>query len=205
MKHYYEFMQIESLPGEEWRPIKNYPLYQVSNLGRVKSITYERYVAKLGRVFYYHERILKQATDSKGYLRVGIYKDGKRHTLRVNRLVAIAFIPNPHNLPEVNHLSEDKKDNTVANLMWVTHKINSNWGTRTARGAKARTGQKRSEETKEKLSKRFGKPVECDGMTFNSCNRCAQHYGVVMQTMARWLNGTCTMPQEWAKRGLKYI
>lgn len=147
-KHYYEYMEIEDLPGEVWRGIKDFPLYMVSNLGRVKSITYERYVHKLGRIFYYPERILKQHEDGKGYLRVGIYKDGKRYTLRVNRLVAIAFIPNPHNLPEVNHISEDKKDNTVANLMWVTSKINANWGTRTERSSKARMGAKKVRKQK---------------------------------------------------------
>ena len=83
------------------------------------------------------ERILRPATDKNGYLYVDLYKDGKRKTYKVHRLVAQAFIPNPHSLPEVNHKNEDKTDNRVENLEWCTQEYNINYGTRNVKVAKS--------------------------------------------------------------------
>jgi len=203
-KYCYEYLCIEDLPGEEWKRIENYPLYQVSNFGRIKSITYERFVSN-GYTAFHTEKIMRQTIGKKGYLYVTIRENGKRHTLLVSRLVANAFIPNPHNLPEVNHKSEDKKDNTVFNLEWVSHQHNSDWGTRNERIGKANKGVKRTAEQKERLSIAHGFPVKCEGKKFNSITKCAQHYGVPHQTMTKWLNGVRPMPPEWKDKGLKYI
>lgn len=204
-KYYYEYLCIEDLPGEVWKRIENYPLYQVSNLGRIKSGAYERFSNSGGYILFHCEKIMKQSIGKKGYLYVTIYESGNRHTLLVSRLVAMAFIPNPLNLPEVNHKSEDKKDNTVFNLEWASHKQNSDYGTRNERIGKANKGVKRTAEQKERLSIAFGKPVECEGIKFNSITKCAQHYGKHHQTMTKWLNGYNAMPQEWKDKGLKYI
>ena len=113
---------------EIWKDKKDYEgHYQVSNFGRVKSI-------KFGK-----ERILKLRTDKKtGYLHVVLCKDGKAKAFTVHRLVAEAFLPNPHNYPCVNHKDENKQNNNVSNLEWCTYKYNSNYGT-----AIQRTSQKR--------------------------------------------------------------
>ena len=102
---------------ETWNYIEGFPDYLVSNLGRVKDIRINK--------------ILKQFTSESGndYLRVCLVKDGKNHIRLVHRLVAQAFIANPENKPQVNHLDEDKQNNTVDNLRWVTRKENMNWGT----------------------------------------------------------------------------
>lgn len=112
--------------NEQWRPVKGYEgLYEVSNLGRVKSLKYGK------------ERILKPLKNRDGYLFVILYRNRKRNGLKVHRLVAAAFIPNPEGFPEVNHRDEDKTNNVVSNLEWCTHKYNSNFGTRTERAAVA--------------------------------------------------------------------
>ena len=101
---------------EEWRPIKDYEgLYEVSNMGRVKNLNYKG----SGK-----EKILKNIKRRKGYLMVILTKNGKRRGFLVHRLVAEAFIPNPNNLPEVNHIDRDRANNHVDNLEWVTHSDN---------------------------------------------------------------------------------
>lgn len=107
---------------EIWCPIKGFEgLYEVSDKGRVKSIGYGK------------ERILKPRRNTRGYLRVNIYKNGEQKTYLVHRLVAKTFTPNPHNLPEVNHKDENKENNSVQNLEWCSEKYNSNFGSRNQR------------------------------------------------------------------------
>lgn len=106
--------------NEIWKDIEGYEgLYQVSNLGRVKSLP------RKGTF----ERIIMPGTKAGGYLCVALYKDGKVKYYRVNRLVAEAFIPNPDNKPQCNHINEDVTDNRACNLNWMSSKENINWGT----------------------------------------------------------------------------
>ena len=115
---------------EIWKNISGYKSkYQISNLGNVKSVNYNR----TGK-----EKILKTTQNNKGYLGVILCNgDGKRKYRYVHRLVAEAFIPNPLNLPQVNHKKEfEKWNNKVENLEWVTAKENVNYGTRTQRESK---------------------------------------------------------------------
>ena len=109
---------------EEWKAIKGYEgLYEVSNLGRVKSL--ERKVKHpIVREKTIKEKILKYNIDNNGYLYVTLYKDGKSKSFKVHRLVAIAFIPNPNNKPDIDHINTNKKDNRIENLRWVTKEEN---------------------------------------------------------------------------------
>lgn len=111
---------------EIWKDIIGYEgLYQVSSLGRVRSL--DRYDS---RNCFWEGRILKLYTRKGGYLFVQLHLNGKGKNYLVHRLVAIAFIPNPDNLPEVNHLDEDKTNNRVENLEFCDRKYNINFGTR---------------------------------------------------------------------------
>lgn len=132
---------------EIWRDIKGYEgLYQVSNLGRVKSL--ERFIKtrknKNGMNGYIHkqESIRIPTKDYKGYLRLTLCKEGKQKPFRVHRLVAEAFIPNPNNLPQVNHKDENKENNCITNLEWCTNEYNHNYGTRNKRVAEKQKGRK---------------------------------------------------------------
>ena len=103
---------------EIWRPVKNYEgLYMISNLGRVKSINYRR----TGQ-----EGILTPYDEGHGYRMIDLSKDGVRQKCRVHRLVAQAFIPNPLNKREVDHINFIRHDNRVCNLRWATSKENQN-------------------------------------------------------------------------------
>lgn len=107
------------------KDIKNYEgLYAVTEEGEVWS--------------YKSQKYLKGSPNSKGYLRVNLYKDNVMKTCYVHRLVAEAFIPNPDNLPEINHISENKSDNRKENLEWCSKEYNLTYGTRIERAAKSK-------------------------------------------------------------------
>lgn len=112
---------------EEWRDAPGFEeLYLVSNLGRVKSV--ERFKRNNAGTQFVNERLRVLTPDKDGYLRVCLSKDGLHYLKSVHRLVAEAFIPNPDNLPVINHKNEDKQDNRVENLEWCTVKYNTNYG-----------------------------------------------------------------------------
>lgn len=113
--------------NEEWRAIKGYEgLYEVSNFGNVRSLA--RKVYRRFSWVMLKGKTLKPA-NIKGYRKVVLCKNGKSKLCAIHRLVAEAFIPNPSNLPQVNHKDENKANNTVSNLEWCTHSYNMNYGT----------------------------------------------------------------------------
>lgn len=141
---------------EIYAPIDGFPNYLVTSKGRVLSLK-DRHC---------NNRILelKQRKNKRnGYMQVDLHKDGKKRTMRVHRLVAKAFIPNPENKPEVNHIDEDKTNNHVFNLEWMTGKENVNHGTCIERMRKTNSdgrmkgnnnpmyGKKHTEQSKQKM------------------------------------------------------
>lgn len=104
---------MENLSSEIWKSVKDFEgLYEVSNLGRIRSIGY-------GEI-----KILKGRDDGAGYLKVALFKDKKRHEAKVHRLVCNAFIKNRDNRPFVNHKNLIRNDNRLENLEWCTHSEN---------------------------------------------------------------------------------
>lgn len=117
---------------EIWKEIEVFGgNYSVSSEGRVRSNGLLK--GKNSKV-----RILKTELSKKGYLRVGLTKDGKQKKYLVHRLVAIAFLDNPNNLPDVNHKNECKTDNRLINLEWMSRRDNMNYGDRTKKAATTR-------------------------------------------------------------------
>jgi len=102
-----------------WADIKDFKDYEISTEGKVRN-------KRRGRV-------LKDRINTSGYLSVILYVNGKPISKLVHRLVAEAFIPNPDNKPQVNHINEIKTDNRVTNLNWMTRLENCNYGTRNKR------------------------------------------------------------------------
>ena len=109
---------------EIWRPVVGYEsLYEVSSFGRVRSLD-RIIIYPNGRKHFYKGQIMKSHKDKYGYLVILLSKNGIDKNYFIHRLVAETFIPNPDNLPQVNHKSEVKTENFVWNLEWISNMDN---------------------------------------------------------------------------------
>lgn len=108
------------IEGEIWKPVKDFEgLYEVSDLGRIKSLPKVK-----GRFLHTSHFVLNQKHTRDGYMSVSLSRDKKMKCCAVHRLVAIAFLDNPDNLREVNHIDLNKKNNSLNNLEWISSKEN---------------------------------------------------------------------------------
>lgn len=118
-------------------------LYEVDQFGRVYSIDRIKTVVDNGRIYEKHiaGKQMKQSIHTKGYKTVSLTKNGSTKTMFVHRIVAEAFLPNPSNLPMVNHKDEDKTNNCIDNLEWCTASYNRTYGKAIERQAKKIRGR----------------------------------------------------------------
>ena len=150
---------------ELWKEIEGYSNYMISNLGRVKSLNYNRTKK---------EKIMKFNTHPNGYLMIMLSKNNKQKVFPIHRLVAEHFIPNPENKPCIDHINTIRTDNRVDNLRWVTHKENMN-----------------NPITKEKISKQV-KQLTIDGKLvkiWNSNRDIEKELGYYHSTISYCCNG----------------
>lgn len=142
-------MSNYNIDKEIWKPVIEEGFegfYEVSNLGRIRST--DRIVESKRGPLKYKGKLLSPSPNSDGYLTVNLCKSGKKKNVKVHQVVAKAFIPNPNNFPEVNHIDENKANNQVTNLEWCTRKHNMNHGTALERMKKHPNQKKRCEESK---------------------------------------------------------
>ena len=122
---------------EIWKPVVGYEgLYEVSNFGRVRSI--DRWIKRLGKIDVHRKAVMLKQAVVEGYCKVHVSKNGQTCMLSVHRLVAMAFLPNPDNLPCVNHKDENPLNNVVSNLEWCSIAYNTNYGTAMKRSGESR-------------------------------------------------------------------
>lgn len=178
---------------EIWKDIKGYEgLYQISNMGRVKSL--DR-ITSDGRCI--KSKYLKIGDNNKGYKNVALCKNSIYEKCYVHRLVAQAFIPNEEGKKEVDHINTIRDDNRVENLRWVTHKENMN--NEISRKQNSNNHWNVSGGNNPKAKK-----VVCDGVIFNCVRECAEHYNIKPRTMNSWFSNR-PMPQKFINMGLSYI
>lgn len=176
---------------EIWEDIKGYEkVYQISNLGRVKSL------ARWSKGNHFlKEKYLKTHLDKDFYEKIVLYKKGKVKNYFVHRLVAQAFIPNPDNKPQVNHIDEDKENNYVDNLEWCTILYNNNYGTRTARATNSNDYKKLALFNNKKIR---GENLQSGEIIhFNSIKEASQYLNTRSASIGRVLRGVRKTNNGW--------
>lgn len=185
-KEFYEYISILKSKKEIWRDVKGYEgYYQVSNMGRVKSISR---IIKHSRTnsAQLKDRMLKHSIDSYGYCIVGLSLNGVSKSKKVHRLVAIAFIPNPENKNQVNH-KKSKTENSIRCIEWATNSenIKNAWerglinSTLLHKNASRENGKKNSRLVLNLLT----------GIYYDSCKDAAISNSINYGTLRAMLNG----------------
>ena len=129
---------------EMWKPVPGYEgIYEASTYARIRSIERSVYSRRWGCFQKRKSVILKPAISSRGYYTIVFGTNGTRKTYAVHRIIAETFLPNPNNLPVVNHKDENKANNAVSNLEWCTQKYNINYGSGLKRRALAQSISKK--------------------------------------------------------------
>lgn len=173
---------------EIWQQIKGFEgFYSVSNKGNVK---HDKTTKGIGTGNYAREEhFIKHRINNKGYAIVDLYKGNKRSQLLVHRLVANAFLPNPNNLPQVNHINGNKNDNRVQNLEWCTQEQNMLHAFKIGL-AKPSDKQKRAiAETNKAKRKAVVFKQGSNVQVFESISKASKETGLSISTISRYCRG----------------
>lgn len=170
---------------EIWKDVPGYEgLYKVSNLGNVMSFHTDGLFGKNNT-----GRLMVQRTDKCGYKYVYVAKGGKKKRESVHRLVAKAFIPNPDNLPQVNHMDEIRDHNTADNLEWCTVLYNQRYGHRRERTSISSTGERNARAILTEKDVMEIRRTYIPGDKEFCKRKLAEKYGVKMVTIGKIIGG----------------
>jgi hypothetical protein len=176
-----------------WRKIQNYEGYEVSDTGAVRSI--DRYVdMPNGRSRFAKGRLLKTRITKHGYVDVRLCKNNKHKTFLMHRLVGEAYLPNPENLPQINHLSGIKQDNSVANLQWVDGSANILHAYKNGLNSNCGSSHVRAVTVIDSAT----------GELFCPLKALSDHLGVNYKCLSEVLNGQRPLPKTWDWSGHSY-
>ena len=171
---------------EEWKDIENFPNYQVSNLGRVKSK--ERYTKQRNGMNLREEKLLTPQKDHKGYLYVRLYNHNGWKYFKVHILVAKAFIPNLFNEPTVDHIDRNKENNIVDNLRWASYIVQANNKDKTKIIKNMKTLGKKQYKNRAKKVKQYdlnGKFIK----EWSSSRNASLELGITETSISNCING----------------
>lgn len=181
-----------TMEQEIWKDVQGYEgLYQVSSLGRIRSLP-------RGKQWPYrktHNNIRKPKLTKRGYYSINLCKRNKTKWHLVHRLVALAFIPNPDNLPHINHKDENPANNSAENLEWCTPKYNANYGTGTKRQSAARAANPNDGYVRKLVGIKNSLAVACYSLnvemlaSYRSMTDAAKATGVCIQTVLAQCKG----------------
>lgn len=195
---------MDQTTQEIWKAIAEYSGYEVSNLGRVRSIDGIRYSPRGN--YFAKGTILNPDKSGNGYHRVTLFRNGFRRKYLVHRLVAIAFIPNPLNLPQVNHKFGNLDDNRAESLEWVTGQENSDhkWNTLIDRAAFADKLRRSDRARKIGDSHRGGKSVSAipvinniTGIKYECITEAARENNIAKSSL-RYFLSTNSKNTDWS-------
>lgn len=195
---------------EIWKDIEGYEgLYQVSNLGRVKSLDKQKEMPN-GAIYTRKGKILRQYVDStKKYWIVNLYKNHKQTTKYVHRLVALAFVPNPENKPQVSHKDErnlknaETCNNSADNLEWATSEENNNMPQRRSKFLGKNNPMYGVHITGK--SHHNAKRIKCNGIVYDTVYECAQAIGVNKRTVWKWAKRKDGCPDKYGVYEIEYV
>lgn len=206
---------IPDLPGEIWTMAKylftdgtmiDFPFHMVSNLGRMKSVAYQRAVCKgwIG-VITHDAELVPIKPSEKNYAYVEFRSNGKHYRMPLARIVLSSFVPNPDptRLTHCNHKNENTMDSRLENLEWMTPKENNNYGNRNRNVSASKIGKKPSPEAIEKTAAANRKPMIANGILYKSVKDCACALGIGAANLTHYLK-TGIFPAKYSRLKIEY-
>lgn len=205
--------KIDDLPGEIWTIAKylytdgtmiDFPFHMVSNMGRMKSIAYQRAICK-GLIRTHNAELVEPKAEKDNRAYVNFRSSGKHYHMPLARIVLSSFVPNPDptRLTHCGHKDENPMNSRLDNLEWTTPKENNNYGNRNKNVSESKKGKKPSREAIEKTAAANRKPMIANGIFYKSVKDCACALGIGAASLSHYLK-TGIFPAKYSRLKIEY-